>query len=262
MESRTERYQEFDIEEFQRSKKNANLYKEVYGNYGDFEDLPVSENTNEIDIENLKSLVGSRTSRKKEEFNNREINIEEETIVMPKEEKVYDINELLENAKKENAKIKKENPVNRNIPNYLANLESDKNTKEIILKYDGDNDDDLPIIKEIKYSTSEIHFDGDKVNTSTLSLDILSDLKPNGNTQVSEPITDELLEENLKEEKDFFDNKVNFSKDDFDDNDEDDDELFYEEKEHVFLKVFLILIGISAIGVAAFFLLKEYTNLF
>ena len=46
MESRMEKYNEINIEKFQRSKKNANLYKEVYGNYGDFEDLPIPENTN------------------------------------------------------------------------------------------------------------------------------------------------------------------------------------------------------------------------
>ena len=85
MESRMNKYQEFDIEEFQRSKKNANLYKEVYGNYDDFDDLPIPENTNEIDIENLKSLVGSRTSRRKAEFESRDINTEEDQIVMPNE---------------------------------------------------------------------------------------------------------------------------------------------------------------------------------
>jgi len=259
MESRMEKYQEFDIENFQRSKKNAYLYKEVYGNYGDFEDLPIPENTNEIDMENLKSLVGSRTSRMKEQLEN--IDVEEENIVIPEEGKVHDINALLEKAKEENAKIKKEVPVNRNVPNYLASLESDKNTKEIILKYDGDNDDDLPIVKEIKYSTSEIHFDGNNVNTSSLSLDILSDLKPNGNTNVSEPIKFEDLDE--EEEKEFYSGKLEFSKADFETNKvEDDEELFYEEKDYTFLKVMLIIIGLASIFTAAYFILREYTNIF
>lgn len=257
MESRMEKYHEVDIEEFQRSKKNANLYKEVYGKYGDFEDLPIPENTNEIDIENLKSLVGSRNSRRKEFVDNQDL--EEEIIELPKEEKVYDINTLLEKAKEENAKIKKEIPINRNVPNYLANLESDKNTKDIILKYDGDYDDDMPIVKEITYSTSEIDLDNNSINTSTLSLDILSDLKPTGNTMVSEPIKEE-----LENEKEFFDDKINFSKEDFDDSEEDeeDDEFFDEEKDHTFLKVLLIIIGLASIFTAMFFIIKEYTNIF
>lgn len=261
MESRMEKYYEVDIEEFQRSKKNANLYKEVYGSYGDFEDLPIPENTNEIDIENLKSLVGSRNSKIKEKVKNRESFLEEDVIDMPKVEKVYDINTLLEKAKEENAKIKKEVPINKNIPNYLANLESDKNTKEIILKYDGENDDDMPIVKEVKYSTSKIDLENNSINTSTLSLDILSDLKPTGNTLISEPIKEQ-IEELESEKKDFYDDNLKFSKEDFADDEDEEDELFYEEKDHIFLRILLIIIALASIFTAAFFVLKEYTNIF
>lgn len=254
MESRMEKYHEIDIEEFQRSKKNADLYKEVYGNYSDLEDLPIPENTNEIDIENLKSLVTGRTAKRKETIEKEELIIEE-TMTITKEEKVYDINTLLEKAKEENAKIKKEIPINKNIPNYLANLESDKTTQEIILKYDKENDDDLPIVKEVKYTTTEINLNNQDINTSNLSLDILSDLKPTGNTQVSEPIKDEIKA--LEEE--FYSGKLDFSKEDFEDNEE---ELLYEENNHLFLKILLIILGISTLLVAAYFILKEYTNLF
>lgn len=261
MESRMEKYHEIDIEEFQRSKKNASLYKEVYGNYGDFEDLPIPDNTNEIDIENLKSLVGSRNSKRKEMIEKSEYEIEEDITSISNEEKVYDINTLLEKAKEENAKIKKEVPINKNIPNYLANLESDKNTKEIILKYDSNNDDDMPIVKEIKYSTSEINFNDKSINTSSLSLDILSDLKPTGNTLVSEPIISENMDE--EEKNDFFENSAKLSKLDFEDIEEDDDEdEFFEEKDNTFLKVLLIILGLSSIFTATFFILKEYTNIF
>ena len=262
MDSRMDKYQEFDIEEFQRSKKNANLYKEVYGNYGDLEDLPVSENINEIDIENLKSLVGSRVSRKKEHLDNNDDNVDDSAINYSYEEKVHDINTLLEKAKEENAKIKKEEPISRNVPNYLANLESDKNTKEILLNYDGESDDDLPIVKGIKYSTSEFHFDDKVVNTSSLSLDILSDLKPTGNTGINEVVKIDDIDE--EEEKEFYSGKLEFSKADFviNSNEESDEELFVEENDHVFLKVILIIIGLASMFTALYFILKEYTNIF
>ena len=171
-------------------------------------------------------------------------------------EKVYDINELLEKAKVENAKVKKEVTVNKNMPNYLANLESDKSTKDIISKYDGNDDDDMPIIKEVVIE-EEVN---DKKGDSTLSLDILSDLKPSGNTLVSEPmITEEDIKEN--QDKEFFSSELKFDKKDFAKGD-DDEEFFEEENNHTFLKVILIIIGLSSLFTAIYFILKEYTNIF
>lgn len=256
MESRMERYDEVDINDYQRSKKNATLYKEIYGNYSDLEDLPIPENTNEIEIDSLNSIVGSRVSKRKEEVKNQDYELEDLEDNHEDSEKVYDINELLEKAKVENAKVKKEVTVNKNIPNYLANLESDKSTKDIISKYDGNDDDDMPIIKEV-VTEEEVN---DKKGDSTLSLDILSDLKPSGNTLVSEPmITEEDIEEN--QDKEFFSSELKFDKKDFAKGD-DDEEFFEEENNHTFLKVILIIIGLSSLFTAIYFILKEYTNIF
>lgn len=256
MESRMERYDEVDINDYQRSKKNATLYKEIYGNYSDLEDLPIPENTNEIEIDSLNSIVGSRVSKRKEEVKNQDYELEDLEDNHEDNEKVYDINELLEKAKVENAKVKKEETVNKNMPNYLANLESDKSTKDIISKYDGNDDDDMPIIKEVVIE-EEVN---DKKGDSTLSLDILSDLKPSGNTLVSEPmITEEDIKEN--QDKEFFSSELKFDKKDFAKGD-DDEEFFEEENNHTFLKVILIIIGLSSLFTAIYFILKEYTNIF
>ena len=256
MESRMERYDEVDINDYQRSKKNATLYKEIYGNYSDLEDLPIPENTNEIEIDSLNSIVGSRVSKRKEEVKNQDYELEDLEDNHEDSEKVYDINELLEKAKVENAKVKKEVTVNKNMPNYLANLESDESTKDIISKYDGNDDDDMPIIKEVVIE-EEVN---DKKGDSTLSLDILSDLKPSGNTLVSEPmITEEDIKEN--QDKEFFSSELKFDKKDFAKGD-DDEEFFEEENNHTFLKVILIIIGLSSLFTAIYFILKEYTNIF
>lgn len=256
MESRMERYDEVDINDYQRSKKNATLYKEIYGNYSDLEDLPIPENTNEIEIDSLNSIVGSRVSKRKEEVKSQDYKLEDLEDTHEDSEKVYDINELLEKAKVENAKVKKEVTVNKNIPNYLANLESDKSTKDIISKYDGNDDDDMPIVKEVVIE-EEVN---DKKGDSTLSLDILSDLKPSGNTLVSEPmITEEDIKEN--QDREFFSSELRFDKKDFA-KEEDDEEFFEEENNHTFLKVILIIIGLSSLFTAIYFILKEYTNIF
>lgn len=248
-----EKYQEIDINEYQRSKKNADLYKEVYGNYTDFEDLPVPDNTNEIDIENFKTLVESRVTKRKENAEANGTDFDNEYQKDSEDDKVYDINTLLERAKEENAKIKKESYINKNVPNYLANLESDKNTKDIILKYDGDDDADFPIVKEQFTSSVRVNEEG----SSNLSLDILSDLKPNGDTMVSKPMKEFNTSELKKEEKEFFDDKLNFSNDDFE-----EDEEFYKEKDHIFLKVLLIILGISIVITGIYFAIKKYIGIF
>lgn len=256
MESRMERYDEVDINDYQRSKKNAILYKEIYGNYSDLEDLPIPENTNEIEIDSLNSIVGSRVSKRKEEIKSQEYELEDLEDNLEDSEKVYDINELLEKAKVENAKVKKEVTVNKNVPNYLANLESDKSTKDIISKYDGNDDDDMPIVKEVVIEEDV----NDKKGGSTLSLDILSDLKPSGDTLVSEAmITEEDIKEN--QDREFFSSELKFDKKDFAREDE-NDEFFEEENNHTFLKVILFIIGLSSLFTAIYFILKEYTNIF
>ena len=251
-----ERYDEVDINDYQRSKKNATLYKEIYGNYSDLEDLPIPENTNEIEIDSLNSIVGSRVTKRKEEVKNQDYELEDLEDNHEDNEKVYDINELLEKAKVENAKVKKEVTVNKNMPNYLANLESDKSTKDIISKYDGNDDDDMPIIKEVVIE-EEVN---DKKGDSTLSLDILSDLKPSGNTFISSGFKEEEIDKSEEEEKkEFYTGNININEDDFE---EDDEEFIPEEKSHIFLKVLLLIIGFASLFVALYFILREYTNLF
>ena len=58
-----------------------------------------------------------------------------------------------------------------------------------------------------------------------------------------------------EEEYDLFDKK-DFAKGD------DDEEFFEEENNHTFLKVILIIIGLSSLFTAIYFILKEYTNIF
>ena len=40
-----------------RSSRNKKLYKEVYGRYNDLDNLPLEDNTDEIDMAKLKELV-------------------------------------------------------------------------------------------------------------------------------------------------------------------------------------------------------------
>ena len=102
MESRMEKYYRENPEYYKRSKRNAGLYKDIDNNINDLENLPIPDNSNEIDINGLKQIISSRDEYRKAKDMGRTITrkrVEEE----PREEKrrVYDINVLLETAKNE-----------------------------------------------------------------------------------------------------------------------------------------------------------------
>ena len=60
-----------------------------------------------------------------------------------------------------------------------------------------------------------------------------------------------------KEEKEFYSGKLEFSESDFN-KEEDDDTEFYEENNHTFLKIMIIVIGVSCLITAGYFVLHEF----
>ena len=108
-----EKYYKQDLSEFQRVKKNSNLYKDIYGELDDFNDLPVSDNFVELDITDIKKGITSREDYKKAKelgniTNTRVKAFNEELDNNKKEEKIYDINKMLEKARVNNKYIKEE----------------------------------------------------------------------------------------------------------------------------------------------------------
>ena len=99
------------------------------------------------------------------------------------------------------------------------------------------------------------------INTSSLPLDILSDLKPSGNTVVMEPMKDEnkktsddipldkAIIDNMSDDakEQFYSNSYSFTKDDFFD---DDDEL--KSSGHVFIKILIVILLIAIIAGALY----------
>jgi len=62
--------------------------------------------------------------------------------------------------------------------------------------------------------------------------------------------------------KEFFDDKIELTKDDFSLQDDVDDDEFVDENNYTFLKILLIIAGLASIFTAAYFIIKEYTNIF
>ena len=247
MESRMEKYYRENPEYYKRSKRNADLYKDIDNNINDLENLPIPDNSNEIDINGLKQIISSRDEYRKAKelgrtFVSNKPRMEEEIKIRDKNEnKIYDINVLLENAKNEinrSATVSNDKKIN---VNFLNGLE-DANIP--------DSDDAIEIAN---FETPK----KEHSNTDSLPLDILVDLKGNDNTVVTAPIVkDEVtMIKKIKDGETFYSGSFNFSKKDFD---EEDDDPFFEEKTHTGVKVFFLIFGLLILAADIYLFINKY----
>lgn len=241
MESRMEKYYRENPEYYKRSKRNAGLYKDIDNNINDLENLPIPDNSNEIDINGLKQIISSRDEYRKAKDMGRTITrkrVEEE----PREEKrrVYDINVLLETAKNEvnkNNEVEGKKLINAN---FLTDLDDTKIPNNDIVE-----------VSEVSQNKEK-----ETSNTDSLPLDILVDLKGTDNTVVTDPIVkDEVtMIEKIKDGETFYSGSFNFTKKDF--AEEDDD--FFEEKSHTGVKVFFLIIGLLLLAGVIYLAITKY----
>lgn len=245
MESRMEKYYKENPEYYKRSKRNEALYRDITRDMNDLDNLPIPDNSNEIDIDGLKQIISSRDEYRKAKDMGRTVT-RERVVEEPKEDKrrVYDINVLLETAKNEvnkNNEVEGKKLINANFLTDLddANLPSN----------------DLVEVSEV---TSENEKEKEVSNTDSLPLDILVDLKGTDNTVVTDPIVkDEVtMIEKIKDGETFYSGSFNFTKKDFAD-EEDDDNLF-EEKSHTGVKVFFLIVGLLLLAGVIYLAITKY----
>ena len=248
MESRMEKYYKDDLSTFERSKKNERLYKDVSREITQLDNLPIPDNSNEIDINGLKKIISSRDEyRKAKEIERTFVSdkplIEEEVKNnKEKENKVYDINVLLENAKNEINRGNVSQDTKRINTNFLANMEDTK----------------IPNKEEVmEISTTVIETKKTPSNTDSLPLDILVDLKGNDDTVVTDPIVKEevTMIKKIKDGETFYSGSFNFSKNDFEEAEEED---FFEEKDHIGVKVFFLIFGLLVLAAAIYLIITKY----
>ena len=215
-----------------RTSKNAKLYREVYGKYENLDNLPIEDNTEEIDIESLKELITNSNKEETHKELREHLDILDTRKRKIDEQKLYDINKILEKAKNDNSKLNnttiRETIVNKNILSTLESREiSLTEIKEASLKYDQIKEeevkeeffepeeqaeitrdevaDDLTMTREFKYK--ELSEKVEKFNSNPLieqvmpdndlSLDLFEELKPTGNTIVTKPIKEEVKAPNM-----------------------------------------------------------------
>lgn len=298
MESRTLKYMSTGTNESTatRSSRNSRLYREVYGKYGELDNLPLEDNTDEIDMARLREIMTTKQiERPSVRDYQKEEHIQDKNTYHKDEQKVYDINKLLEKAKYENNKLKdppkKVTQANRDI---LSTLESNdlslEEIKKACQKYETEKkyneketEESLSMTREMKYHTMRISTDPlieQVMPDNDLSLDIFEDLKPTGNTIVTKPIKEEdinqkvennfysndtsdidVIKGNVKStdsrvDDDFYTSSYKFSKKDF--NDDEDDNFFDEKPSHNGLKIVLLLLAIIAFAFVIYYFITNY----
>ena len=290
MDSRSNRYNNDQENETQipstRSSRNKRLYKEIYGRYDNLENLPLEDNTDEIDMAKLRELVSNETKSTHESKSN--LNIIEQRKRNIDEQKVYDINKILEKAKYENEKLKE---TTTNIPKInkqiLSTLQSTELSLDEIRKASKQYQEEVPTIEE-NYNnesktkdlsmTREIKYQNlvsDEKEASDLSLDLFTDLKPTGDTIVTKPIQENVSKNPIpnphsedttdidviksssapSQVNDFFTSSYEFSKKDFMPVDDDFSDL---NKKGGILKIILLFLMIFIIGGVITYFVMNY----
>lgn len=203
MSSRMSKYYEEDnsLNTLSRVNRHEELYKEI--NKSELENYNIKSNAtvlgshqNEIDVEKIKKILDTKYNSVPQR---KSIRLE---VVEDKEEekettKEYDINVILEKAREqktvnyEEERLKKLRDTQFDI---LNNLNLDEKDEEEI----PEEDDLKTLIQKISYNENQNH-EGKNADISS-SLDILSDLKGNENTEVLKGLK-EKVQENIEEEK-------------------------------------------------------------
>lgn len=270
MASRMDRYNE-SKNNITRSAKHQNMYNSISSsNYLNYEKLPVSSNVNEIDINTLKKIATNRDEyRKLKELEdtmvikrNKIIERKEEV----KEEKIRDINELIEKARGEREKLMGvQEKISNTHYNFLNSLEANEDYEKLEKEKQKELDK-LEMTRQYKFQTKRLNenptIEQIMSDTAKLSLEILEDLKPSDNTVITKPVSEEekrnyeIKEMDKKEEKDsdFYSNTYTFSKKDF----FGDGELDETKKSNIVWKVILVILTIVIIVLATIYALNYF----
>lgn len=250
MQTRMERYNKDDNQAPKRSEKNVELYRNLnHSSYNDYESLPIPENSNIIDLNKLKKNLDNRIDYKEAKKINMIAKpiVNQEPIPIPKklDEEIYDINQMIEKAHREKEKLKavQKKILDTNY-NFLSSLESNKEMTEPI-------ETSREEFHKTAIGLKEAEEEALLKTTTSLSLDILEDLKPAENGLKNDKVISmKIAPKKESENNDFYSTSYTFTKKDFE-SEEDDSP-----KKGVGLKVFLIFVLLVTICSITYFILK------
>lgn len=244
--SRMERYYKSSAFVQRRTKRNEDLYKKIYedAEYTNIEGITSIEKTNEIDLSKIKELLNKEKDEKenKEALEKRKelLTLHTQSLDFEDEKRNYDIRDVLDKAKSKRSNVGDQY---YSLRNTQYNILKKINLKEELDKQEPEEDELKKLIDTIT-STSMLNKLGDK----ELSLNILDELKSNGNTQTSRTIgklleeakaNEQEQEEKQEIDKSFYTSSVSFTDTDFEDLKEINVTL---KKNNVLIKILLVVL--------------------
>ena len=262
MRSRMDKYQTSTQKKYERIKKNTKLYEEVYDDiYRDttYQNMQVLDSAKEINLNKLRDIIDNnydtRQYRTLRNYDKNDI-LEEDIITDKKREKVYDINEIINQAKNKRAFIEEAKEKKKYIDFSLEKQEKNQEFRKL--------EDEEQELEEL-INTMVI---SNKDNDSNEELDLFSDLKGSENTVVTNPIKtsfdeeddldtkqNDVVNESMKADKTFYTDSNIFTKNDFEDFSTLTREL---SKSSNLKKVIIVILVLLILGVLLYFLITNF----
>ena len=262
MRSRMDKYQTSTQKKYERIKKNTKLYEEVYDDiYRDttYQNMQVLDSAKEINLNKLRDIIDNnydtRQYRTLRNYDKNDI-LEEDIITDKKREKVYDINEIINQAKNKRAFIEEAKEKKKYIDFSLEKQEKNQEFRKL--------EDEEQELEEL-INTMVI---SNKDNDSNEELDLFSDLKGSENTVVTNPNKtsfdeeddldtkqNDVVNESMKADKTFYTDSNIFTKNDFEDFSTLTREL---SKSSNLKKVIIVILVLLILGVLLYFLITNF----
>lgn len=182
MQSRMDKYQAKRDEDFKRSKKNTQLYEDVYDDiYRDtsYKNMSIIDSAKQIDIGKLKNILEDKyDTRQYRTLKNYSVeeDIEEKPSFMQTREKIYDINEIINDAKSKRAFIEEAKEKQK----YTSFVERNK-------RYDNKYEQMQQEEKDLEDLINTMSIDKEEADTQE-ALDMF-DLRGEEDTVVTNPIS-------------------------------------------------------------------------
>lgn len=263
MQSRMDKYQTNTKKKYERTRKNTKLYEEVYDDiYRDttYQNMEVIDSAKEININRLKDMIDNNyDTRQYRTLRNYEATelVDEKPSFNKQRQKVYDINEIISEAKSKRAFIEEakekqkyiEFPMSRG-EKYNEYEELEKEEKELeelintmaIPKQDSGADDALDLFSDLKGGENTI-----VTNPVDTSFDV-------SNTIPSSPKVEEKTTA-IKADKTFYTDSNMFTKNDFEDFSTLTREL---SRSNNFKKTIIIILIIAILAVSAYLIVTNF----
>lgn len=249
-----------ETEQKERTTKNQKLYDTVY-NMEPLNVVGTIDNLNEIDLKELDGTYKTREEYRKLKEYKKVLNQTNDRYssdyenLDDVEEKVYDINSILEKAKTERG-IEDPEDKYRKLKNTQYNILSNLNIDDYNLEEEKAPEEKLKelihtiTMKKVEYTSTENSDDSDH---------LLDDLMPTSNTVVTEAVSSQLTTNEVEGDidKSFYSSSYDFSKEDF----EDLKKVEPKSKVSSVLIKILLFIVIVIVTVGILFIIKNYLDI-